>query len=136
MSALAEELPPVEDALLLQRLSELRSVLTDNVNTLLPDWRAKKFLLAKQLNLDKALAMVNSWASWWVNPLVPDTDVTPRDMYERVAMEDDINEALYRETTPQSYQGEDFNGNPIFWEKLGTSKRILFVLSSDAKHGY
>jgi hypothetical protein len=111
-----------DDALMKEKLQQLSAMLTDDVNSLCPEWKKKKFLTVKQLDLEKAAAMVRAWAAWWVAPVIPSVEFTPKDMAERMAMEEDPNEALFAETCPHSYQGEDLHGNNIYWEKLGFSK--------------
>jgi hypothetical protein len=107
------------------KVFELRGILSDDVNALIPDWKVVHFLMARQYDVAKAALMVNAWAAWCVAPIIPSSELTPRDM-ERVCLEDDPNEPIFRENSFHSFQGEDFDGRPIFWEKMGLGKLCFF----------
>ncbi len=105
------------------KLSELRAVLPEDVNLILEDWKALKFLAARQFHITNAARMATNWAKWWHEPINHLTEWTPREMSERVCVEvEDHKEHVYREHCPHSYLGEDIDGCPIFWEKLGTGR--------------
>ena len=129
------ELVENADELHASKLSELRNILNEEVNLLLEDWKALKFLAARQFHVDNAATMVNEWAKWWTAPINHLTEWTPKEMCESICVEvEDEKERVFREHCPHSFQGEDMEGSPIFWEKLGVGR--LMHLYSHNMHDF
>ena len=101
------------------RVAELRSCLSVEVNALFPDWKAGKFLVSRQNDIEKASILANQWAQWYKSPIMRGATYTPEDFANGMCMEDDPNEPVYSEFYPHSFQGVDIEQRPVYWEKIG-----------------
>ena len=107
------------------KLNEVRTALSVDVNSLLSVEDCHRFLKAKNYNLNKAVDMINKWAVWWNSPLldhkIVDTSLRPRDLF---IVRSDDKEHLSADSFLSSNTGEDKEGRPIYWEKMGFCKFI------------
>lgn len=110
------------------KLAELREALSADVNAMLTDDDCLRFLVARQYDISKALDMLNKFAVWYKTPL---TDQNVDEKYKNLRPCDlgtnvtDDKEHLATDTFLWSNTGEDKDGRPIYWEKIGYCEYLL-----------
>jgi hypothetical protein len=92
----------------------LRSELSDKVNLSLTNEDCFRFLRARDFNIEKAKDMAEKWKIWWDTPLSGTTQ-SPGEL----DIEIDPQEDIFRTHCPDSYIGDDKDGRPIYWAKIG-----------------
>lgn len=100
-------------------LNSFRSRLEPSLSEVLSDLDCSRFLVARGLNVDKAVVMVVSW--WeWRNAELPGSKsgVTPANILIATA-NDNLLTHPSRALLPHALHGEDREGRPIYWEKTG-----------------
>ena len=102
---------------------ELRNNLDKQVNSELSNHDCRRFLRARQKNIPKVVDMIKIWFNWWSTSL-PGTNLMPKNILDNPDGKEDI----YKAHLPHSNLGEDREGNPIYWEKTGLSKSILYLI--------
>jgi hypothetical protein len=105
---------------------ELRTHLSHEVNTTLHNEDCDRFLRARNYDVLKASDMVHKWAEWWNAPLPKTTEVALLPNNILITQEIDLKEKIYQDLLPHSNVGEDKEGRPIYWEKTGLSKFLIF----------
>ena len=108
------------------KLGELREALTTEENEMVSDDDCHRFLRARNHDIHKTSDMVKKWAVWYHTPLPKTTDeeMTPANILIKQA--EDKKEQVYIDMLPHSNVGEDKEGHPVYWEKTGLSKFIVF----------
>ena len=100
-------------------LNSFRAELDTRLSDVLTDADCSRFLVARGLNVDKAVVMVTAW--WeWRNAELPGSksSVTPANIL--VATDgDNLLTHPKRALLPHALHGEDREGRPIYWEKTG-----------------
>lgn len=102
---------------------EFRKLLPEDINSHYDDDDCSRFLVARNLDLKKALDMITKRHNWYLSPVkgykVANDSLCPKDLLHTRL---DEKEELFCAIVPQSHLGEDKNGHPLFWEKSGFSK--------------
>lgn len=115
-----------------EELVAFREGLDSTANALLDDSDCMRFLRARQMNVDKAIAMAADWAKWATEPLPGShSERTPLTLLEDV---EDPNEEVYSRLCPHSLEGEDKEGRPIFWEQTGEGSQKFWELKKILTH--
>eukprot|EP01031_Cornospumella_fuschlensis_P027297 gene27297-32969_t len=116
MSSKKESKDPME------LVAQIRSALHEEINAAMNDFDICRFLVARNLNVEKSLEMINKWYVWYTTPFT-DFEISPEkralrpmDLVDGIT---DEKEALFGELFPFSNIGEDKQGRPIYWEKSG-----------------
>ncbi len=110
------------------KLAELRAALTAEVNAMVTDEDCHRFLVARTYDIPKTLDMLNRWAVWWNSPLtdhqIENKDLRPRDL---LTTRSDNKEHLSAGSFLWSNTGEDKEGRPMYWEKVGYRKTCFIT---------
>jgi len=106
-----------EEMLLL--ITSLRENLSPELNGSLSDSDCRRFLLARRLNIDDAVIMVNNWWVWWHTPLPKANGLSPCNILLLGHTIDDPLESIYEQNYLCSCCGEDKLGSPVLWIKGG-----------------
>eukprot|EP00128_Syssomonas_multiformis_P017703 Colp12_sorted_trinity150504_noHs@25047 len=107
---------------------ELRSVLPDNINSLLEDHDVHRFLRARSWHVKEAEDMIVNWAKWRETPLPGTESTTPANILDDPA---DPNEEVYKTYMPHANQGVDKHGCPIYWEKTGVISSRFHLIKQE-----
>lgn len=113
----------MEGAELAEEVIQFREGLDAKTNALLDDFDCMRFLRARQMNVQKAIAMAAEWSTWANEPLPGNPNGrTPLTILDDV---DDPNEDVFTSKAhcPHTLAGEDKEGHPIYWEQTGRCGR-------------
>ncbi|RYY87643.1 hypothetical protein EON63_03760 [archaeon] len=106
----------------MELIPQVRSALSEEINTEMSDFDICRFLVARGCNLDKSLEMINKWFVWYTKPFTeyeinPEKrELCPKDLKDGIT---DEKEEMFGELFPYSNIGEDKQGRPIYWERSG-----------------
>lgn len=98
-------------------IEELRNRVGKDVSDIMSDLDCKRFIIARQFNMDKVELMVKNWYEWYTKPI--EDCSTPNLTPMNIATFPDAEEHIYTKFMPHSNLGYALNGNPIYWEKTG-----------------
>lgn len=104
-------------------IAELRAVLSPEANEYVNDIDCQRYIIARDYNIEKAAARLIEYHKWHLAPMsemqIANQNMRPCDLAATPA--DDKEEQL-KLVAKYSYNGEDKEGCPIFWERSGVSK--------------
>lgn len=104
---------------LAEQVMSFREGLDFSTNALLDDFDCMRFLRARQMNIEKAIAMAAEWGTWINEPLAGSrAGRTPLTILDDL---EDPDEDIFtsKAPCPHSLTGEDKEGRPIYWEQTG-----------------
>ncbi len=105
------------------KLAELRALLSSDVSSEVTDDDCHRFLAARKYDVPVSLDLINKWSVWYKTPFsdykLENKILRPCDLLTNLG---DNKEHLVGDCYPWSNTGEDKNGNPMYWEKIGFRK--------------
>ena len=109
-------------------ISEFRSALSPEVEKQLSDSDVCRFLIARSLNITKAVAMATKWSEWY-NSELPGTvvpELSAKNVLEKTPFTNpDVHEDVYKTFMHHSNIGHTLSGTPVYWEKTGYISSIF-----------
>ena len=110
------------------KIQELRNTLEESLNNFYSDRDCHRFLTKHNFNMQKCHEMICQHYQWYLNPVtsweIENPKLSPRDMG---LVEVDSKQNQFNSVYPCSFLGEDREGRPIYWEKMGYSKRVSYL---------
>ena len=100
-------------------VTELRALLSPEVNQAISTQDCLRFLVARSHNIAEAATRLQDWYEWYNSPFGEEgSGLTPANMLNLDNIENP-NRDIIDEFVPHSFSGFCKNGCPIFWEKTG-----------------